>query len=548
MTPIRESLIGSQARTSLALLAAAALLLLLASANVANLLLARGVRRTREMAMRAALGAEHGRQVRQMLIESLVFAALGTAAGLAMAWPLSALVIDLVPTTLRDQLGLADQHVDWRAAGFSAAITAAVAVVAGLVPAIRLVRLDVHRALSASSRGVAGSHRLMHALVIGEVALAAALLTSAGLMTDNLRRLLSADLGLRPDQLLALRLPLPPRYDTAERRSVVARQLTDAVMALPGVEQGGLVTVNPLDRGSFGAAVESEEQPLAPGQSAPIVNHRLVSAGWLPAAGITLLRGRHFGDADGAAGQPVAIVSRRMADRLWPGRDPIGKRVRQPRAGAPWITVVGVVADVRDSGDWRDTWYVPYDQHAGTLAGSTMHLMVRSRVDAAATLAAMRAAVSRVDPLLPVPEPVIMRTLWENAQTQPRLGAVVSAMFAASGLLLAAIGTYGVLAYLVSTRAREFGIRQALGATPRTLLLMVLRDGSKLTGAGLAFGALLCLAVAPALRSVTTEAPHLPASLPWMVAAVLAIAAVAASLVPALRATRSSPVDVMKSE
>jgi putative ABC transport system permease protein len=548
MTPIRESMVGDDARTSLALLGAAILLLLLASANVANLLMARGARRAREIAVRAALGAVRRQQIRQMLIESLVFAAAGTLVGLALAWPLSAAVIDLVPNELRDQLGLTRARIDWRAAVFAAAVTCGVGIIAGLVPALRLSRADVGSALRAGGRALSGGHRLMRALVIAEISLAAALLVSAGLMTDNLQRLLHADLGLRPDRLLSIRMPLPPRYDTAERRIVLARQVIEAAGAIPGIEQAGLVTTNPIDRGSFGAAVEPEARPLAPGESAPIVNHRLVSPAWLSTAGVALLRGRFFADRDGAGGQPVAIVSRRMASRLWPDGDPLGQRIRQTRPGAPWMTVVGVVGDVRDTGEWRETWYLPYDQHAGTLAGSTVHVMVRTRVDAAATLSAMRASVSRLDPLLPVPEPTIMRTMWESAQTQPRLGAVVSAMFAASGLLLAAIGTYGVLAYLVSSRSREFGIRQALGATPQALHMMVLRDGGVLAAAGLAAGTLLSLLVVPALLPVLTDSPGLPAALPWTVAGVLGGAAVAASLVPARRATRSSPVDAMKSE
>jgi putative ABC transport system permease protein len=548
MTPIREDFVGSQARTTLALMAAAMLLLVLASANVANLLLARGIRRAREVAVRAALGAGRAQQIRQMLIESLVFAALGTVAGLAIAAPLSEAVVDLVPNTLRDQLGLAETHVDWRAALFAAALTAGVGVVAGLAPALRLARADATAALRQSSRAVAGGHRLMRILVAGEVALAAVLLVSAGLMIDNVQRLLHADLGLRAEHLLSVRLPLPPRYDTAERRIGLARQLVDAARALPGTERAGIVSVNPLDRGSFGAAIESEDHPLAPGQSGPIVNHRLATAGWLTTAGVTIVKGRDFDRTDTAGSAPVAIVSRRLADRFWPAIDPIGKRVRQTRAGAPWITIVGVAGDVRDTGEWTETWYLPYDQHAGTLAGGTVHLMLRSSVDPAAALSALRGAVVSIDPLLPVPEPSIMSTMWETAQTPQRMGATASTVFAISGLLLAALGTYGVLAYLVSARAREFGIRQALGATPRRVHALVLRDGAVLVLSGLALGGVLSIAAVRALQTIATEAHGIPTALPWTIAGLLIAAAMTASLVPARRATRMSPVDVMRSE
>jgi putative ABC transport system permease protein len=548
MTPLRESLVGDGARTSLALMAAAVLLLVLAAANVANLLLARGIRRAREFAVRAALGAERARQVRQMLVESLVFAAIGTAVGLAIAHPLSALLVGLVPNTLRDQLGLTETTVDMRAAVFAAVVVAAAGVLAGLLPAIRLSRADVSDTLRQHGRGASSSHGVMRALVVGEVALASVLLVSAGLMIDNLQRLLNADLGLRADALYAIELPLPPRFDTAERRIQLVRQLDEAAKALPAVERAGLTSWNPLDRGSFGASIETEDQPLGPGQSGLIINHRLITPEWMTTAGVTLREGRHFTAADGAGGPPVAIVSRRLADRLWPGQAAVGKRLRQARPDSPWITVVGVAGDVRDFGTWAETWYLPYEQHAGTLSGATVHLMVRSAGTPEAIIGALRRATAAIDPLLPVPEPSVMTTLWEEAQTPQRMGALVSALFGISGLLLAALGTYGVLAYLVSARAREFGIRQALGASPRHVLAMVLRDGMVLALVGLALGAALSVAAVRALSSVTTEVAGLPAALPWMVGGVLALAALAASLVPARRATRVMPVEVMRNE
>jgi predicted permease len=548
MTPIRKSLVEQEFRTSVALLGGGVLLLVLSSANVANLLLARSIRRARDIAVRAALGAERARQVRQMIVESLVFAGFGTAAGLAIAHPVSTLLVGLVPNTLRDQLGLTETTVDMRAAFFAAAVTALVGVLAGLAPALRLARADVVETLRQQSRAVSGSHRLMRALVVGEVALAAVLLACAGLMVDNLQRLLNADLGLRADALYSIALPLPPRYDTAERRVQLVRQLHETASATPGIERAGLTSWNPLGRGSFGAPIESEDQPLAPGQSALIVNHRLVTPDWMAAAGITLLQGRHFTTADTAGSAPVAIVSRRMASRLWPGLDAIGRRIRMTRPNEPWITVVGVAGDVRDSGTWEETWYVPYDQHAVTLAGSTVHLMVRSQVDAAAVVTALCQATAAIDPLLPVPEPSIMTTLWSDAQTPQRMGATVSMLFGISGLLLAALGTYGVLAYLVSTRAREFGIRQALGARPADVLSMVLRDGLTLAVVGLVLGGVGSLAAVRALRSVTTEVSSVPVALPWVVGVALVCTALVASLVPARRATRVTAAEAMRTE
>ncbi|HEX6163453.1 MAG TPA: ABC transporter permease [Vicinamibacterales bacterium] len=548
MVPVREEFAGGQSRTMLALMAAAILLLVLASANVANLLLARGIRRAREVAVRTALGASRARQLRQMLIESVMFAAMGTAVGLAVAAPLSRSVSGLIPNTLRDQFGLAKTMIDWRAAVFAAVIIGAVGIAAGLLPALKISRADVTSTLRESSRGVSGGHRIMRLLVVGEVALASVLLISAGLMVDNFQRLMNTDLGLEADQLISIRLPLPPRYDTAERRIVLARQLNEAAIAVPGTRNAAIVSINPLDRGSFGAAVESEDAPLAPGQSAPVVNHRLVTPGWFATAQVPLLFGRVFTSSDHANSEPVAIISSRMANRLWPEGQAVGKRVRQARPQAPWLTVIGVVGDVRDTGEWKETWYLPYEQHAATLAASTMNVMLRSSVDAAATLSAMREKVRAIDPLLPVPEPSLMTTLWENAAVEERMSAVASTLFGLSGLLLAALGTYGVLAYLVSARAREFGIRQALGATPSRVLAMVLRDGAVLVMAGLAVGGVLSIAAIRGLQSAVTGTGAVPPSLPWIVGALLIGTALAASLMPARRATRVSPVDVMRSE
>ena len=212
------------------------------------------------------------------------------------------------------------------------------------------------------------------------------------------------------------------------------------------------------------------------------------------------------------------------------------------------MTVVGVAGDVRDTGDWRETWYVPYEQHAGTVAAGILHVMLRSNAEPTSLLASAREAVKQIDPLLPVPEPAIMTTMWAEAQSQQRMGAVAAAIFAVSGLLLAALGTYGVLAYFVSTRAREFGIRQALGATPRQVLSLVLRTGGGLVAMGLAAGGVISFAAFRALQSTAIESAQMPAWLPVVVCAVLAAAALAASLAPARRATRTSPVDVMRSE
>jgi putative ABC transport system permease protein len=549
MQPLREQLIGDQARVSWSLFATAALLLALSCANVANLLLARGTRRMREIAVQSAIGASRTRQAQQLIVESIVYCAAGTLLGIALAAVLSDLTMNLVPLALRTQLGLGEVAFDWRVVLFAAAVTAVTAIVAGVAPARRLVNTNPIEALRQQTRGSTGPRTLMQTLVVGEVALASVLLLASALMADNLSRLSQADLGMAVDELSAIEITLPDaRYSDPPQRTAVVRGIIGAVQGVAGVIDVGIVTVNPLDRGSFGAAVETEDRPLAPREPGLIVNNRLVTHDWFATAGVQLVRGRLFTAEDDERGEPVVIVSKRMANRLWPGADPINKRIRSTRPNAPWMSVVGVVGDVRDFGDWRETWYLPYSQQAATFGANNLHLMVRSPLQPDALGSAVRAAVHTVDPRLPVPIPTPMTALWDAGLEQQQLAASASALFGASGLLLAVIGTYGVLAYAVSARAREFGIRLALGAARRAVLLDVMRQGALLAAIGIAIGGVVGTFANRALSVVATESPGTPLPLVAAMLTVLSASAIIASLVPAWRATRIDPADVMRSE
>jgi predicted permease len=372
---------------------------------------------------------------------------------------------------------------------------------------------------------------------------------ASALMTDNLSRLSNADLGIRAENLSTIEMTLPEsRYAAAPDRIAVVRALTDRARRVAGVHQAAIVTVNPLDRGSFGAAIETEDRPLAPREPGHIVNNRLVSDGWFETAEVRLRQGRLFTAQDDERAPLVAVVSQRMAVRFWPGGEAVGKRVRLARPGMPWLTVVGIVGDVRDFGDWRETWYLPYAQHASTLAASNLHLMLRSPLPPDVLGRAIQQALQTVDPRLPVPIPTPMTSMWATGLEQQRLAASASALFGISGLLLAVIGTYGVLAYAVSARAREFGIRLALGAERRVVLLDVLRRGARLAGAGLALGVGAGMLVNRTLASVATESADAPIGLVIVVVVTLGASSFIASLVPAWRATRIDPADVMKIE
>jgi putative ABC transport system permease protein len=549
MQPLREQLIGDQARVTWSLFATASLLLTLSCVNVANLLLARGTRRVRELAVKSAIGASRFRQVRQLGVESLVYSAAGSAVGIALAALISEPVMNLVPLPLRTQLGLGHVAFDWRVAAFAALTTGVTALLAGIAPARRLLASNPIDSLRQHSRGSSGPRSLMQALVIGEVALASVLLLAAALMTDNLTRLTRADLGLRAEGLSTIEITLPEtHYRGAPERIAFVRAMTQSARAIAGVTAAGIVTVNPLERGSFGAAIETADRPLGPGDAGFIVNNRLVTHEWLTTAGVPLVRGRLFASQDDERAAPVVIVSQRMADRLWPGVDPINKRIRLARPNAPWMTVVGVVGDVRDYGEWRETWYLPYAQHASAFGANTVHLMLRSPLAPDVLATAVRTAARAIDAQLPVPMPARMTSMWDAGLEQQHLAASASSLFGASGLLLAVIGTYGVLAYAVSARAREFGIRLALGASRAVLLSDVVRRGVWLATSGLVIGALAGVAASRALASVATESPGLPLETAVGSLGVLAACAVAASLIPALRATRVDPADVMRTE
>jgi putative ABC transport system permease protein len=279
-----------------------------------------------------------------------------------------------------------------------------------------------------------------------------------------------------------------------------------------------------------------------------IVNHRLVSDGWLETAGVPVVRGRTFTSADNEHSTPVTIVSRRMAQRLWPGADAIGKRIRFARPNMPWLIVVGVAGDVRDFGEWRDTWYLPYAQNANTFAAATLHVMLRSSLDPETLGQGVRQALRAIDPSLPIEIPTRMTALWDAGLEQQHLAASASTLFGASGLLLALIGTYSVLAYAVSARTRELGIRVALGASRSAVLADVVGRGLTLVAIGLLIGVAAGLGLNRALASVASESPGTSPSLVAAVVIALGLSALVAALIPARRATRIDPADVMRSE
>jgi putative ABC transport system permease protein len=552
MMTMRENVTGTQDGPLRALSAIVAFLLLIACINVSTLSLARAVTRRREFALRAALGATTARHVRQLFIESLALASCGCLLGLILMTWMAPLMGQLIPSVFSEQLGLATLHTDWRVATFALVVSMVSAIAAGVAPALGSSRTDPRAALSEGGRSIGGGggRRLFAALVIAETALTLTLIAGAALVVQNFLRLQSMPLGFEAHGLLAFELtPAAERYPAGAVRANLIGRIAAETSAIPGVIRAAVTTVNPLGGGTWGAPVITERAAALDPNAAVNVNHRLVTPGLFETMGIRLLEGRTFTDQDRAGGQMVAIVSDRMARRLWPNQDPIGQRIRIARPNRSWLTVIGIAADVSDSHDPgvpRETWYVPYDQHAETAAAEHIYLMAKSRGDAIALVPSVRRAIARIDATLAPYKPVAMDQYRSDSIGRERLSAAFILALGAFGLLLAALGVYGVMAFSVAQRTAEFGVRLALGARLTDILPLVLRRSAALVGAGLALGAGVAIALNRALASVLTEVS--PFDLASLAGAALCIAVTAgiACLVPALAAGRLDPIQALK--
>src|SRR5262249_24152469 len=366
--PLRSRLVGDQDRVALALLLVLGLFLLLACVDLAMLLLARSVARQHEFAVRSALGASRLRQIRQLLTETALLSLLGGALGVLLSWEFGPALWGLVPSNLSEQLGLSEAPFDPRVLAFATAVSLGSALLSGTLPALQASRPDLEALLRGAPQGTdpQGRRRLLDGFVVAQIALAAVLLSGAGLVIENFRLLSRIEIGFDEQQLLTGEIELPrDRYADGARRAALVEQLAPRLAALPGVSSAAVVTTNPLRGTTWSAALLAEGQEELQAAS---VYHRLVTPGLLGTMRIPLLRGRDFAAGDGPDAPPVAIVSARLAARLWPGQDALGKRLRVARQGSPWRTVIGVAADLRERFDLREAWYLSYAQNAASPA------------------------------------------------------------------------------------------------------------------------------------------------------------------------------------
>jgi putative ABC transport system permease protein len=552
VTPLTDEFFGSARPALLVLLAAVLLVLLVACANVSALLLARAADRQREIAVRLALGASRGRLVRQLFCESALIALAGVAGGIVLAqWSLDTLVA-LVPA---DVPRLQDAAIDARVLAFTVALAAGAALLAGLAPALLASRPSLTDALEGGARaaGPGSAQRRLQGLLVGaEAAVALVLLAGAGLMAQTFQNLRRMDLGYDPRHVLALEVAAPHgKYaKPAEWRSLY-ETLIDRIDRLPGVEASAGVFLRPL-WGQMGNdwLFTVEGQSDADSRRNPHVNLEAVTPGYFDAMRIPLRQGRAFTDRDAEGAPGVAIVSDGFARRYWPGQDPIGKRLKTPLPGSrydlTWLTVVGVVADAR----YRELQAARLDLYLSFLQSpyGPKHLVVRTAGDPLAVASSVRAIVRGTDRDLLAEDMTSMEAVVEAALGGPRFGMQLLSAFALTALALAALGTYGVMAFLVGRRTREIGVRMALGARGTDVLNLVMGQGMRPVLAGLAVGMAGSLALGRALSTLLFGvAPHDALTMAGA-AAVLAAAAAVACYFPARRAARLDPAAALRRE
>jgi putative ABC transport system permease protein len=556
VTALHESIVKNARPALLMLLGAVGVLLLVACANVANLLLSRAVDRRREFAVRAALGASRWAVVRHLLAENVVLGVLGGAVGLLLAeWGVSSLVA-LAGSTLP---GAAPVSIDARVFLYSLGISLVSGLVFGLAPALTASRVDLREALNEESRGTAssaGGRRLRSALVVAEIALATVLLVGGGLLFRSLARLQSVSPGFDASSLLIADLPLSPiSYPGDKERGRFVEALLARVSALPGVGRAGVTTTLPMI-GSGGALhFNIHGRPPKGPEEYILAGYHAVSPDYLGTLGVPLRRGRFLDGRDRAGSTPVAVISETLARKFFTDQDPIGQKLQVgtvPDDSVPLMEVVGVVGDVRQTldGEPPAEMYVPYLQGAPdpVLAGlfRGISLVARTEGDPYQAARGLRAAVAGVDRDQPVVKLRTMDQAMQASVAAPHFRALLVGLFAAVALLLAATGVYGVMAYAISQRRQEIGLRMALGASASDLRRMVLVEALRLTLAGAALGLGGGFAVSRALSGFLFQTT--PADPLTFLAApvVLGTAALLASYVPARRATRIDPIVALR--
>jgi predicted permease len=551
VVPLQEVVVGGTRQTLLVLLAAVAFVLLIACANVANLLLARASARGRELVVRAAVGAGRLRLVRQMLTESMVLALVAGAGGLLFArWGVAALVA-FAPADLPR---LDEVSVDLSALVFALLVSLAASVIFGLAPAWHVSRVDLADGLRQGGKGSALGVRggwARKAFVVTEIALAVALVMGAGLLGRSLLALADVDMGFSADRLVVLRTTYPVSGRPDYQRAMDAyRSILDDVRGLPGVVSAGGVTSLPtVVRSNGGYWIEGGPGPEVLGMKSPQAVFNVVTPDYFRTLQVPLARGRDFTDADRIDAPWVVIVNEQLVKDAFPDVDPIGRTIRSGLDSLDPMTIVGIVKDIRTRGPHRPIQaeiFMPHEQHQGP--ATSLNIVMRTGAGDPLALAATAARQIRArHPQVPVRIETLERTL-ETASATPRFRTVLLVVFATVALLLAIAGVYGVMAYTVSQRVPEIGLRVALGASPRDVMALVLNEGAVLVALGLVIGAALSYAgaqfISGLLFGVSARDPMVFAAVSLLVAT----AALAACVIPGRRALQVDPLLALRTE
>ena len=549
---MQETFVSTDLKTGLlVLLCAVGFVLMIACANIANLLLSRAAFRQQEMAVRTAIGASRIRLIRQLLVESIAIAVLGGTLGVATAfWAVGTINRALPPNTL----AIPQVQVDATVLLFALFATVVTGFLFGVAPALRITRLDVNDILKHTGRASAGgSGTRLNGLAAAELALATVLLIGAGLLIKTLANLEHARLGFESHGLITFQLALPTaKYPLESGMPQFYRALLDSIQAAPGVRAAGVSSGIPFGAGSYTTSPVVAQQSVLPPYTPAAIDWRMVSGSYFKTMSVPLLRGRTFTDSDGPNSPPVSIVSQETAKKLWGGADPIGRTFYRAADPKTVFTVVGVVGDVRSTtlNQQSPALYYPIAWHIGQYRPSVvvMDIVVRTEGSPEPLVPTLRQKVHELDSDAPMANIRTMEEWVSSSAAQPRLNARLLALFAAIALLIAAIGIYAVLAYSVTQRTREIGLRIALGAEPANVLRLVVGEGLKVGLIGLAIGLIGALMAGRALSSIVYGlSVRDPATFATVTIALILIT-VAACFIPARRASKVDPMVALRCE
>lgn len=551
LQPVGDFIYGNVKPALFMLMGCVAFVLLIACSNVANLLLARGATRRREISIRTALGAARIRVIRQLLTESILLSALGGVLGLGLAWVALRMLLAFHPSSVPSVDTIA---IDATVLGYTALLCGVVGVLFGIAPAIEASRVNVSDALKEGARGSSGAfgkHRV--ALIVTETALASILLIGAGLSLKSLWHAESIDPGFNPAGELTFRIAAPAQF-SGDRIPLFYQQVLQRVRALPGVQSAVLARNLPMSGSDPSMAIAIEGTPPPPSQIPIVTRFRAVGPDYFSGLQISLLSGREFNEHDTAASPRVAVVSESLAKLYWPKENALGKRLRAEMPGAEWCTVIGVAADVRhwaaDITDVEPTAYYPYTQVPEaflTLLEGNMSLAVRS-ANSAGLLSSLRTAVGDVDKTVPLYDVKGMEEMVSDSGSLRRFDMWLIGTFAGLALTLASLGIYGVMAYSVSQRTREIGVRIALGAQRGNVLRLIMGQGARLALAGVAVGLAGAFALTRLMASLLFGVSPRDFGTFSAVPAIVLVLILAGCYIPARRATKLDPVVALRDE